>query len=177
LNTHATEPFRRDVVVAEPLCDGVPIVSKPLKQLYEYWASLKGGGDWPLRSNIEPEDIRHALSFVILARWDTSKDDFYFLICGNVVDRVHGMSGSRKYFSEIWQDETLSVVRAEYQLALSEARPYLHHIRKIDAAKEDASFERILLPISFSGDHVDGLFGGLETFEPYWAKRLYDARQ
>lgn len=177
MSAKSTDPFQRDVIFAEPLVRSDQITSAPLQQLFDYWNGLRDGDIWPLRSAIDPERFSHLLSYVILARWDEARRDFYFRITGSVVDRVHGISGSQKFFSDIWQDPTLRVVQEEYTLALTGPQPYLHQIRKQDADKEDASFERILLPISFSGDCVDGLFGGLENFTPYWPDRLYNARK
>ena len=154
----------RQVLSATTLTDGALIKSPRLRTLFAYWKSLPRCPDWPRKSDIDPLDIRENLPHVLIARWDVQRRDFYYLICGGVIDEIHGVSSTKKHLRDIWREDTAREVIREYRQPIEDGCPYLYQVVKHDARGRPVSFERVLLPLSTTGETIDLLFGGVDPF-------------
>lgn len=76
--------------------DPAIVTSARVQELYRYWCARRGDRRFPSRSDIEPTDIPHLLSGIILLDVHRDPLDFeYRLIGDDVVTRLGNLKGKR----------------------------------------------------------------------------------
>ncbi|NBC33464.1 MAG: PAS domain-containing protein [Alphaproteobacteria bacterium] len=147
---------------ARAITDVEAIGSPKLRALYAYWESLPRNPRWPRKADLDPVEIAGSLSHVILAKWDAERDDFLHLICGDTVDRVHGVRSTRRHLRDVWPRPMADGLVEAYRQPIDHEGPVHHQLSTRDDLGMDLRYERILLPMSTDGNGIDVVFGGLD---------------
>jgi hypothetical protein len=135
--------------------------SPMLREIHAHWDRLRGDRRWPLRSELNPGDIRRHLSHVFLIEVIDGGADFFHKLAGETViqahsyDIVHTHVSTADYGSEEKRRSVLdfyrSVVERGDPARLTGTLDFLN--------RDFISFETVYLPFSHEGRSVDVLFG------------------
>jgi hypothetical protein len=86
-------------------------ITMPTKRLYEYWLTLPKAGILPLRSSVNPADIKDILPEVSIAEW-IAPDTLKFRLAGTgVVERLGFDPTGRNFLDLIGSEEKNRMVR------------------------------------------------------------------
>ncbi len=133
-----------------------------LQQLYDYWYRVRGTRDVPLRSDIDPLDMRGVLGHVVLL--DVKRDPirFRFRLVGTELARVRGVDLTGRYIDEANVFSAHDALIRFYTRTVTE--PCIGLQRgpdKLVDARIGCMF-RLALPMSSDGRAIDMILGGFE---------------
>ena len=142
-----------------------PIISERLRQLYDYWADVKGKRFAPARKEINPVKLRDHLGWIWLMDVIDDGEDFRFRLGG---DRIVQFLGERLAGLRLKEVQPKSPVFFGRffdlaALATKKKKPVLGG--PTQTAYEPKAYlevEAVLLPLSDDGVNVTGLLGSIE---------------
>lgn len=121
------------------------IQSKPLRDVFDYWESMKSGDRMPLRSEFDPSRIKESLPYVWM--YKRGEDgEFYCSLAGEEVQSAwgHGIIGLKA--SDILTDSYATVI-ARWEFVL--ARPAVAYTTLADAKIVNSKpVYRLTLPLA-----------------------------
>ncbi|MDP9808880.1 hypothetical protein J2W42_001727 [Rhizobium tibeticum] len=127
--------------------------------LFEYWNRLRGQDLAPLRSQVEPTDLRQILSSVFLLETsDTGR--VAFRLAGTRICDLFGRDLGGAPFSELWAHGNDDIEHTAAGV-MTHAIPALLNATGFTAAGHRACFEIILLPIRRDDGECDKLLGAI----------------
>ncbi len=138
------------------------------RAVYAYWNSRRGSRPAPRRADIDPADIRHALSdtFMLAADFD---DQLRFRLAGTHVCALFGREIKGDAFTENWSEASR---RAVDDLLTISATETMGAVAGLTGRTEDgdaADLEMLLLPLAESGQSRIRALGVLAPMKPpYW---------
>ena len=127
--------------------------------LFEYWNRIRGRDLAPLRSQVEPTDLRQILSSVFLL--ETSETGrVAFRLAGTRICDLFGRDLGGTAFSDLWTHGSDDI---EHMAAgvMAHAIPTLLNATGFTTAGHSACFEVILLPLRSEGGECDKLLGAI----------------
>jgi hypothetical protein len=138
------------------------------RAVFEYWTRKRGVRPAPARSDIDPTEIRHALSDTFMLSADFV-DQLRFRLAGTRVCALFGREIKGEVFAELWRqadrkavDDLLAIVTDETTGAVAGLTA-----RTEDGAETD--LELLLLPLARTGHARIRALGVLApTNPPYW---------
>lgn len=139
----------------------VSLYSPILKELYAYWDSLRDGDGLPSRPQIEPMRIPKLLPYVILTDVEHAPRRFRRRLIGTHITSVVGRDNTGRYFDEIYGADAVGQMEAAYSVPVDERRP----VRMVGNCgyldRSWLTYEALHLPLSWDGDRVNMLLGGV----------------
>jgi hypothetical protein len=150
---------------------------KTIHALFDYWNAMRAGRPAPLRSEIQPGDIKRLLPHVfILEREDAQT--YRFRLAGTGLCGVYGMEFRNHNLLSMWQEEC----HASLSHALSEVTKNASvSIVEYTAATNDrreATFEMILLPLAQDNGAITRVLGAAVPVDEFpWIGDHLFARQ
>lgn len=134
------------------------IRSERLRQVYGYWASKIVGGRLPSRASIDPVEIPRLLPYVFLIDVERDPQRFRIRLAGTQVCTWAGRDATGMYTDDPAYGPQAPEITRQFAEVVSRRRA-LYSERP--AARPDRSsmfFERVVLPLSADGVHVNMLF-------------------
>lgn len=136
-----------------------------IKQLHDYWTLCRGNRAMPRRADIDPADIRHLLSKVLLVDIERAPFRVRYRVVGTDAAQWQGRDFTGNYLDEVRfnrPDEILALYRraAEEKVATfhSSTWPAPHGVTR--------AVETAILPLSDDGEHVTQCLA-IEDFEDF----------
>ena len=133
--------------------------------LLTYWTSIRGAGDAPERSIVQPKDIAPLLPWIILLDLDAGRPAFR--LAGTAVCSAHMREMKGRPFSETWGSDSRQI-----ELAIEAVGNDLFGAvigSRSDNGKETISFETLLLPLLDNGRRGTRLVGVQSHFGSPWS--------
>ncbi len=166
-------PFRSRAAVEMPVeatdpgpFDPAQLVEPELSELFGYWHGKRDGRTCPARRDVDPLDIPHLLSNLILVDTAESLQAFRYRVFGTEVCRGFGSDRTGVTLGELAAGvENHEFVFAGYWRAFELAQPDYFHGRTVSFSRDYKRYSRLLLPLSEDGARVDMILGGMVFFQ------------
>lgn len=143
------------------LDDPSQMIEPKLRSLYAYWSAKRGGRTMPARADIDPVDMPALLPHLMLVTVAGDPPRFRFRLVGTEIVARYGMELTGRDLANVDLGSELGAVRLQYEETAREAVPtYCRHAIETGAGKH-LRYERLLLPLSADGAHVDMMLGGV----------------
>jgi len=143
--------------------DGKRYHNAEIGEVYSFWQSKIGATGIPLRTDIDPIQLRAWLPSVLLAqaRFDDTGTaiDFFFRVAGAFAGERYGRDLTRRHLSEVSLDHQNANILANFQVPIETRRPAYSINRFLDDTGVLRSFETLLLPLSSDGQACDMVLG------------------
>jgi hypothetical protein len=136
--------------------------------VYDYWNRKRAGRTAPERGDINPVEIRHALSDTFMLAADFV-DQLRFRLAGTRVCALFGREIKGESFAELWGDRSRKIIEGQLSALTAEAAGMVAGVtvRTEDGASTD--LELLLLPLAHSGHARIRAIGVLApVVPPYW---------
>lgn len=130
------------------------------QEIYAYWDRLRGDNASPMRAQIEPAAIRHALPDLFILE-TTPENELKFRLVGTRICAVFGRELRGLFFHEVWAGGPGSNPVEIAQGAILYESPVLLNLMGFFEDGETYRFEMLLLPIRSSEGACDRLLGAL----------------
>ncbi len=138
------------------------------RALFDYWDKKRGTRAAPTRADIDPTEIRHALSDTFMLAADFA-DELRFRLAGTRVCALFCREIKGEVFSELWGEESRKSIDELLAIVTHETTGVVAGLtaRSEDGAKAD--LELLLLPLAHAGHARIRAIGVLApTVMPYW---------
>ncbi len=133
--------------------------------IHTYWNRLRGLDAGPLRSDIQPGDVRHILpDLFILER--NSAGNPVFRLAGTRVCTYFGRELRTWDFSTLWMRDDIDNARHIASTAMLDRKPVQLIANGLNCYHDDVKLEILLLPIRSSGQCFDRLLGSMSLIMP-----------
>jgi len=138
------------------------------KTLYGYWNKLRGSRSAPERKNVDPTEIRHALSNTfILEAGETQK--FSFRLAGSHLCSAYCRELKGRTFEQLWSDKDRDAIKTLIKAVTEDHAVALITFEGTSQSSNKMSFETILLPLRHNGSSTNRILGAMSAKdEPYW---------
>ncbi len=136
--------------------------------VYEYWERKRGKRPAPERTDIDPTEIRHALSDTFMLAADFV-DHLRFRLAGTRVCALFTREIKGEAFADLWSEESRRAVEELLAIVTDETTGVVAGLsaRTEDGAETD--LELLLLPLAHSGHARIRALGVLApAVAPYW---------
>jgi len=140
--------------------------SEPLRELYDYWLSLRGEKPAPARSQVDPMAMTQILPHLGLFDVVNNPRRYRVRIMGTEVVAWYGCDVTGRYLDEIDLGPDPAPVFAILDHVVATMTPA--HMMG-DYVKQDGRqirYERLVLPLSSDGRETDMLLGASLRIEP-----------
>jgi hypothetical protein len=138
------------------------------RAVYAYWNAQRGSRPAPERTDIDPADIRHALSDTFMLAADFV-DRLRFRLAGTHVCALFGREIKGDAFTERWSDASRNAVDDLLAISTTET---IGAVAGLTARTDDGDatdLEMLLLPLAHSGQARIRALGVLAPLKPpYW---------
>lgn len=138
------------------------------KLLYDYWNSLRGSRSAPDRRDIDPTQIRGALSnaFILEREGD---GDFVFRLAGAHLCSAYCRELKGRSFLANWHARDRDAVETMIRAATEDHAAALLNFTATNGVGGKTQFETLLLPLRHNGSTESRLLGSMAAVhEPYW---------
>lgn len=125
-----------------------------IRLAHDYWLACRGGREMPARADLRPEDMRGFLGSVSLVDVHTDPLDFLYALFGTVVAEEYGFDMTGKSAGTFRPPEIGALIWSLFEEALRAREPCLHMVG-FESASQRREFERLILPLSSDGKHID----------------------
>lgn len=129
--------------------------SGPLREIVDFWESLRQDGRLPSRTDFKPEDLRNWLSHILLVDIVDGGKRFRWRLLGTAITDVLQRDNTGKWFDEIYKGEQLAAFEENYALAFHHKKPFWFQGTFEYTNKEHISFRSVHLPLASNGVDVD----------------------
>jgi hypothetical protein len=138
------------------------------RAVFEYWNKKRGTRPAPARADIDPAEIRHALSDTFMLTADFT-DQLRFRLAGTRVCALFCREIKGEAFAELWNESSRKSIEELLAIVTHEA---VGVVAGLTAQTEDgakADLELLLLPLGHTGHARIRAIGVLApTISPYW---------
>jgi hypothetical protein len=138
------------------------------RAVFDYWNGKRGPRPAPERADIDPADIRHALSDTFMLAADFV-DQLRFRLAGTRVCALFGREIKGEAFADLWSESSRAAIDELLAIVIDETAGVVAGLtgRTEDGAETD--LELLLLPLAHSGPARVRALGVLApTIPPYW---------
>ena len=138
------------------------------RELYEYWSRVRGDEPAPLRSAIEPGEIRRILADTFIA--EVAEGDVYRVrLAGTRHCALYGREIKGSNLLDFWTTEDRSALSTLAGAVSEDGAAAVLSVELRTAKHEQASCELLLLPLRHGPTKFDRLLGSLAPLErPFW---------
>jgi len=145
--------FMTEQLKISPVNDG-------MKRIYDYWMSHRKNGRLPKREDIEPGDVSDLLPNIFLVDVEETPRRYRVRLAGTEVVAFFGMDMTGKTIDSLELGEHADTILKRYDEAVDSGQPsYAQYRYWTEAYEQHLNYERLLLPLSSDGEHVDKLLG------------------
>ena len=137
------------------------------RELYAYWNSVRRGEPAPLRSAIEPSDIRRILADTFILEV-IDRDRYLVRLAGTRICSLYCREIKGTDFLDLWSNEDRNAVATLATAVASDAAAAVVTLELSTARDQRLGCELLLLPLRH-GRSYDRILGSLSPAErPYW---------
>ena len=131
---------------------------KTISALFDYWNAKRAGRPAPLRSEINPGEIRSILPhvFILERENDTS---YRFRLAGTGLCSVYGMEFRNHNLLSMWQEDCLETLRDALDEVTRNAAVSIVEYTASTNEHREATFEMILLPLAQDNSVISRVIG------------------
>lgn len=137
------------------------IVNPDLQTLHAYWNGKRGDRFAPTRAEIDPTEIPHLLPIMAISQVLEPPRRYVFRLVGTRLQAMLGRDLTGRWLDEVAYPDALEVARREFDHVVDAGEPVCSFWRGAWMGREHWAFERLLLPLSEDGRHVDRIITGL----------------
>ncbi len=138
------------------------------RELYEYWNRVRGGERAPLRSAIEPSDIRQILGEMFILEV-LERDNYYVRLAGTRVCALYCREIKGTNLLDLWSGEDRHAMATLAAAVSEDGAAAVVTIVAETARDQQVPCELILLPLRHGGSTFDRVLGSCAAMErPYW---------
>lgn len=135
-------------------------INKGMCRILDYWQGRCRDGGLPRRDDIDPGDLSDLLANIFLVDVEENPRRYRVRLAGSEVVACFGADMTGKTIDEYDLADARDDILRQYDLAVETRAPSYHRHEFWTAAYEHhLNFERLLLPLSSDGEHVDKLLG------------------
>ncbi len=150
---------------------------KTIHALFDYWNVMRAGRPAPLRSEINPGDIRHILPHVFILERENDKS-FRFRLAGTGLCSVYGMEFRNHNLLSMWQEDCLDTLRNALDEVTRNAAVSIVEYTASTNEHREATFEMILLPLAQNNGVITRVIGAAVPIDDFpWIGDHLLARQ
>ena len=138
------------------------------RELYDYWNRMRGTEKAPLRSAIEPSDIRRILAetFILEA---SGREDYQVRLAGTRVCALYCREIKGGNFLDLWSGEDRHAMATLAAAVCEDGAGAVVTVSGHTARDQEVVCELILLPLRHGGAAFDRVLGSCAVLErPYW---------
>jgi len=138
------------------------------RELYDYWNRVRGGERAPLRSAIEPSDIRRILSEMFILEV-LERDNYFVRLAGTRVCALYCREIKGTNVLDLWSGEDRQAMATLAAAVSEDGAAAVVTISAWTAREQEVQCELILLPLRHGGTRFDRILGSCAVMErPYW---------
>ncbi len=138
------------------------------RELYDYWNRVRGGERAPLRSAIEPSDIRHILGEMFILEV-LKRDSYHVRLAGTRICALYCREIKGTNFLDLWSGEDRQAMATLSAAVSEDGAAAVVTISALTARDQEVPCELVLLPLRHSGANFDRVLGSCAAMErPYW---------
>ena len=138
------------------------------RELYEYWNRVRGDERAPLRSAIEPSDIRRILGEMFILEV-LERDNYHVRLAGTRICAVYCREIKGTNLLDLWSGEDRHAMATLAAAVSEDGAAAVVTIAAETARDQVVPCELILLPLRHGGAGFDRVLGSCATMErPYW---------
>lgn len=131
---------------------------KTIHTLFDYWNAIRAGRPAPLRSEIQPGEIRSILPNVFIL--EREKDESYrFRLAGTGLCSIYGMEFRNHNLLSMWQGECVASLRNTLDEVTRNAAVSVIEYTASTSAEREATFEMILMPLAQENGVITRVLG------------------
>jgi hypothetical protein len=136
------------------------LINEGMQRIYDYWTSRRHDGRLPRREDIDPGELSDLLPNIFLVDVEEAPRRYRVRLAGTEVVACFGVDMTGKTIDQYdLADERASVLE-QYDLVVATREPsYKRHEFWTAAYEHHLNYERLLLPLSSDGDHIDKMLG------------------
>jgi hypothetical protein len=131
---------------------------KTIHALFDYWNTMRAGRPAPLRSEIQPGQIRGILPYVFILERE-SDNSFRFRLAGTGLCNVYGMEFRNHNLLSMWQEDCVDSLRHALDEVTRNASVSIIEYTASTNERREATFEMILLPLAQDNGAVTRVIG------------------
>lgn len=129
--------------------------------IYDYWNRLRGSGDAPLKSQIEPSSLGHILPSLFILEKNDGLSAVTFRLAGTRICDLFGRDLRGESFAALFGDGHTLDIEATLRGAMEHVIPTLLNATGYSTAGHQASFEIIVMPLRSEGGRPERLLGAI----------------
>lgn len=138
------------------------------RAVYEYWNKKRATRPAPARAEIDPTEIRHALSDTFTLTADFT-GQLRFRLAGTRVCALFGREIRGELFAALWNEESRAAIEALLAILTEEATGTVAGATVRTEQGDEAGLELLLLPLAHVGHTRIRAIGVLAPLAPpYW---------
>ncbi len=138
------------------------------RTVFDYWNKKRGTRLAPARDDIDPTDIRHALSDTFMLAADFA-DQLRFRLAGTRVCALFGREIKGEAFTELWSETSRRSIDELLTIVTDEATGAVAGLTARTEDGDEADLELLLLPLGQVGQARIRAIGVLApAIPPYW---------
>ena len=131
---------------------------KTISALFDYWNTKRAGHPAPVRSDINPGDIRSILPHVFILERE-SDTSFRFRLAGTGLCGIYGMEFRNHNLLSMWQEDCLPTLRSALDDVTRNASVSVIEYTASTSEHREATFEMILLPLAQDNGVITRVIG------------------
>jgi hypothetical protein len=136
------------------------VAERRLHRLHAYWRDRRRGAAPPSREDIDPSDLKELLPNLALIDVEDGPRRYRFRLVGTEIVARYGQELTGKRLDEVELGSELASISAQYDETVMERAPTYCRHELTRPGDRLLRYERLLLPLSRDGIHVDMLLGG-----------------
>lgn len=138
------------------------------RELYDYWNRVRGSERAPLRSNIEPSDIRRILADTFILEVE-ARDRYAVRLAGTRVCSIYCREIKGTNLLDLWSGEDRSAMTTLAAAVAEDGAAAVVTVSGWTAREQDLVSEWLLLPLRHGGNAFDRVLGSCAILErPFW---------
>ena len=145
--------------------------------LFQYWNSLRGSRPAPMRTEVEPGDIKRLLTDTFILERDT-RGEAVFRLAGTRVCTTFGRELKGFSFPSLWQERDQGPVTRMVREVFEATKVVVLAFTGITPNKRSNRFEMVVLPLDGGVDNPRCLGAMFAAEKPFWlgADPIVEAR-
>ena len=150
---------------------------KTIQSLFDYWNTKRDGRPAPMRSEIQPGEIRSILPHVFILERENDAS-FRFRLAGTGLCGIYGMEFRNHNLLSMWQEDCLGSIKQALDEVTRNASVSLVEYTASTAQQREATFEMILLPLAQDNGVITRVLGAAVPVDEFpWIGDHLFARQ
>lgn len=131
---------------------------KAIHTLFDYWNAKRLGRPAPMRSEIQPGEIRSILPHVFILERE-NEQSFRFRLAGTGLCSIYGMEFRNHNMLAMWQEDCLDSLRHALDEVVRNASISVVEYTASTTTQREATFEMILLPLAQDNGAITRILG------------------